>query len=90
VFHIDVTKVDQDVAHVAMIVHVCCKLLFLMFIYFFRRMLQVRLSGCCICFHTYDASVLSGCCVCFYNGFKCFSGVFASVSDACFKSFICF
>jgi hypothetical protein len=25
-----------------------------------------------------------------YNGFKCFSGVFASVSDACFKCFICF
>jgi hypothetical protein len=25
-----------------------------------------------------------------YDGFKCFSGVFASVSDACFKCFICF
>jgi hypothetical protein len=25
-----------------------------------------------------------------YNCFKCFSGVFASVSDACFKCFICF
>jgi hypothetical protein len=25
-----------------------------------------------------------------YNGFKCFSGVFASVSDVCFKCFICF
>jgi hypothetical protein len=24
----------------------------------------------------------------FYNGFKCFSGVFANFSDACFKCFI--
>jgi hypothetical protein len=39
-------------------------------------------------FHTYVASVLSGCCVCFYNDFKCFSGVFVSVSDTCFKCFI--
>jgi hypothetical protein len=30
----------------------------------FLRILQVCLFGCCICFHTYDASVLSGCCVC--------------------------
>ena len=33
--------------------------------YFFRRMLQVCLSGCCICFHTYVASVLSKCCIYF-------------------------
>ena len=33
-------------------------------------------------------SVLSGYCVYFCNGFKCFLGVFASVSDACFKCFI--
>jgi hypothetical protein len=31
VFHTDVAKVDQDVAEVAMVVHVCCKLLFSMF-----------------------------------------------------------
>ena len=31
VFHVDVAKVDRDVAHVAMVVHVCCKLLFPMF-----------------------------------------------------------
>ena len=30
-FHIDVAKVDQDVAYVAMVVQVCCKLLFPMF-----------------------------------------------------------
>jgi hypothetical protein len=36
VFHMDVAKVDRDVAYVAMVVHVCCKLLFLMFYLFFR------------------------------------------------------
>jgi hypothetical protein len=34
VFHTDVAKVDWDVAHVAMIVHVCCKLMFSMFYFF--------------------------------------------------------
>jgi hypothetical protein len=43
-----------DVAYVAMVVHVCCKLLFWMFHRFFRHMLQMCLSGCCVCFHTYD------------------------------------
>jgi hypothetical protein len=37
VFHADVAKVDQDVAYIAMVVHVCCKLLFLMFYLFFFR-----------------------------------------------------
>jgi hypothetical protein len=31
VFHVAVAKVDRDVAYVAMVVHVCCKLLFPMF-----------------------------------------------------------
>ena len=39
----DVAKVDRGVAYVAMVVHVCCKRLFLMFYLFFRRMLQVCL-----------------------------------------------
>jgi hypothetical protein len=30
-FHADVAKVDQDVAHVAIVVHVCCKCLFSVF-----------------------------------------------------------
>ena len=55
-------------------------------------------------FHTYVASVLSGCCICFthmlqvfyldvayvFQWFQVFSGVFASVSDTCFKCFSCF
>jgi hypothetical protein len=31
VFFMDVTKIDRDIAYVAMIVYVCCKRLFLMF-----------------------------------------------------------
>jgi hypothetical protein len=34
-FHIDVAKVDWDAAYIAMVVHVCCKVLFLMFHLFF-------------------------------------------------------
>jgi hypothetical protein len=36
VFHVDVAKVDQNVSYVAMVVHVCCKLLFPMFELFFQ------------------------------------------------------
>ena len=42
------------------------------FIYFFGRVLQVCLFGCCICVYTYVTSILSGCCVCFTMVFKCF------------------
>jgi hypothetical protein len=53
VFRVNVAKVDHDIAYVAMVVHICCKRLFPMFHLFFRRMFQVCLSGCCICFtHT--------------------------------------
>ena len=52
-------------------------------------MLLECLSGCCICFtHMLKIFYVDVVYVC--NGFKCFfSGVFASVSDACFKCFIC-
>jgi hypothetical protein len=36
VFHMDVAKMDPDVAHVAMVVHVCCKHPFQMFYLLFR------------------------------------------------------
>jgi hypothetical protein len=49
VLHTDVAKVDQDVAHVAIAIHVCCKRLFEMFHPFQTRVARV-LSGCCICF----------------------------------------
>ena len=49
-FCMDVAKVDRDVAYVTIVVHVCCNRLFPMFHLFFRYMLQVCLSGYCICF----------------------------------------
>jgi hypothetical protein len=102
VFYIDVAKVDRDVAHVAMAIHICFKCMFQMF----------------YPFQTYSASVSFGCCktrsgflyiyasvlgvfirmlqvfyldVC--NGYTCFhvfSQCFASVSDVCCKCFSCF
>jgi hypothetical protein len=71
-FHMDVAKVDQDVAHVAMAVHVCCKRLFQMFHLFF-------FDVCCKCVY-FDVPYVSHiCCKCFIwmlhvfcNGFfKC-------------------
>ena len=50
VFNVDVEKVERDVAYVVMTIHVCCKRLFQMFHLFFKRMLQLCLSGCYICF----------------------------------------
>jgi hypothetical protein len=42
VFYADVTKVDRDVARVAIVVHVCCKLLFSIFHpCFLQRKLQM-------------------------------------------------
>jgi hypothetical protein len=35
VFHMDVAKVDYDVAYVAVVAHICCKRLFSMFHLFF-------------------------------------------------------
>jgi hypothetical protein len=71
VFYIDVAKVDWDVAHVAMAIHVCFNVCCKCFICF-RRMLQVfhldvvkidrdfaYICKCFKCFHMYVASVLS-------------------------------
>jgi hypothetical protein len=88
VFHMDVAKVDGGCC-------ICCNRCTHMLqtsvpnvsSVFFTRMLQVCLSGCCICF-TYMLQVfyLDVAHVC--NGFKCFSCIFASVSYTYFKSFI--
>jgi hypothetical protein len=86
--HIDVAKVNRDDSYVAMVVDVCCKLLFSMFHMFFRCILQLCLSGYFIFFTHILRSVLSRCCVCL-QWFQVFLGVFACVSDSCFKCFIC-
>jgi hypothetical protein len=38
VFHMDVAKVDRDVAHVTIAIHVCYKYMFQMFHKFFKHM----------------------------------------------------
>ena len=84
-FYTDVAKVDRDVAYVAMVVHVCCKGLLLMFLSVFSDICyQVCLSRCCICFtHILHVLYLDVAYVC--KDFQMFSGVFSSVSEACCK-----
>jgi hypothetical protein len=65
VFYTDVAKLDQDIIYVAMV----CTRMLQVFIFnvlsvFFRRMSQVCLSRCCICFTLDIASVLSRRSVC--------------------------
>jgi hypothetical protein len=65
---------------------------------FLRRILQVCLSKCCICFYTYDVSVSSGCCIClqrFQVFFRCFCKCFRHrfqmldlFSDVCCNCYI--
>ena len=81
VFHMDVVKVDRNVAYVIMAIHVCCQRLFQMLHLFF----QTYVVSVFICmlhmFHTYVANVLFGCRVCFamvmlsvfMYFYKCFS-----------------
>jgi hypothetical protein len=64
VFCMEVTKINRDIAYVAMIVQVCCKYVFPIFHLFFKCMLQMCLSGCCICFTHILQVVLFGCYVC--------------------------
>jgi len=89
VFHMDVAKVDRDVAYVAIAIHKCCKRLFQIFHLFFRRMLQVFLFWCCICFTDMLQVFLSVYFICFAMASQVCSGAFAIVSDTRFKCFIC-
>jgi hypothetical protein len=72
VFQMDVAKVDRDVAYVAMVIHVCCKGLLLMFHLCFPDV-------CCKCVYPYVAYVSHICCICFIEmlcmfamSFECF------------------
>ena len=55
VFHIDVAKVDRDIAHVAMAIHVYFKCRFQMFQLF--QTYVAYICKCFKCFHTYVASI---------------------------------
>jgi hypothetical protein len=85
VFYAEVVKVDQNVAHAVMIVHLCCKFLFPTFHLFFHTYVASMFIWMLHMFHTYVVNVLSRCCICFTMVFKCFS----NASDAYFKCFIC-
>jgi hypothetical protein len=63
VLYIDVAKVDQDVAHVIMAIHVCFKCLFQMF-HLFQTYVASILSGCC--------KSTSGCCIYMHVASICF------------------
>jgi hypothetical protein len=41
VFHMDIVKVDRDVAYVAIAIHVCCKRLFQVFHMFFQTHIAI-------------------------------------------------
>jgi hypothetical protein len=61
VFYVDVAKLDRDVAYVAMVVHVCCNLLFLIFDLFFQTYVASVFIWMLHMFHTYIASILYRC-----------------------------
>jgi hypothetical protein len=67
VFHMDVAKVDRDVAYVAMVVHVCCKLLSPMYYQFFQTYVASMFIWMLHMFDIYFQMFLSGCYVCFCN-----------------------
>jgi hypothetical protein len=84
-----VAKVDWDVAYVAMVVHICCKLLLPMFHLFF----QMHVASVFIWILHMFSHI---CCKCsiwmlrmFCNGFQVFLDVFTNILDACFMCFIC-
>jgi len=74
-FHLDIAKVDRNVAHIAMAIHVCSEY----FICFSRRIFVSVLSGCYICFYKCFRHICSKC-------FSCFCTYVASVSSECFKN----
>jgi hypothetical protein len=88
VFQMDVTKEDRDAAYVSMVVHVCCKYLFLMFHLCFWTYIVSVFIWMLHRFHTYVASV-SRCYLCLQWFLNVFQVFFWSVSEACFKCFIC-
>jgi len=87
VFHIDIAKLDQDVAYVAKALHICCK-------HLVPNVSSIFSDVCCKCVYLDVAYVSHICCKCFFSMlhifamvFKCFRCFFVSVSDACVKCY---
>jgi hypothetical protein len=53
VFHVDVAKVNRDVAYIAMAIHLCCKRLFQLFHLFFQMYVANVLIWMLYMFHMY-------------------------------------
>jgi hypothetical protein len=88
-FHMDVAKLDRNVAYVVMVVHVCCKLLFPMFHLFFQTYVASVFIWMLHMFRAYVASVLSKCCVClqlFRVFFLCFCKYFGRMFQVFYQS----
>ena len=86
VFYINVAKVDQDVAQVAIDIHVCFKCMLQMFHLFHTYVASVSF-GCCIYIQVFQVFSYV-CCMCFIlmfvmatHVFLSFFPVFSSVSD---------
>jgi hypothetical protein len=72
VFHMDVAKVDQDITYIAIGVHVCCKLLFLMFHLFFQMYVASVFIWMLYMFHTYVCKCFIGMLRMFLQWFQVF------------------
>jgi hypothetical protein len=100
--HINVAKVDRDVAHIVMAIHVCCKT----FIRNVSSIFQIYVAiafyldvayvsqRCCKSlfkmfhpFQTHVSSVLSGCFICFTHMLHAFVPNISSVSHVCCSKF---
>jgi hypothetical protein len=81
VFHMDVAKIDQDVAHIAMVVHVCYKRPFQMF--------YLPFSDVCCKYVYFDVAYVSHICCKFYLDvlyvLQCPFPVFSRVFCKCFR-----
>jgi hypothetical protein len=99
-FHVDVAKVDRNIAYVTMAIHICYKRLFQIFMLFQMDVARV-LSRYCICFtlmlqvfhpdvayvFTHVASDSSRCVA---YVLQWLHTCFPHVSDVCYKCFYCF
>jgi hypothetical protein len=87
VFHMDVAKVNRDVAYVAMIIRVCCKCAYLDVAYVFRAYVVSVISGCCIYIQWFQVFLQSVSNACFK--FISLKTYVVSVISGCFKSRLC-
>jgi hypothetical protein len=80
VLYIDVAKVDRDVAHVVMVIHICFKCMSQMF-----HLFQTNLQVFCLDVEKVDLDVAYTCMLQAYisSVFRCFIRMFTSVLSGC-------